>query len=259
MLSVERHQIILNHLNLHGKITIHELLDQLKVSKQTIRRDLEHLEQQGKLTKVHGGAVKKVISEKYEPSFNERINVNIEEKKKIGARAAEMIQDGDVVAFGIGTTTLQVANNIRNKKNLTILLSCVRTLNSLIELKRAGIFTGKIIFLAGEINTDLMAGLGSLTLQNMHQFQIDKAFIGGNGITLEHGLSTYDIEDGNFLKKLISISKEVTLVIDHSKRGISSLYHFAKIEQIQNVISTADVPEDWKEVLQDKNIQWIKV
>ena len=259
MIPVERHQIILNNLNLYGRITIQELLDQLKVSKQTIRRDLDYLENQGKLTKVHGGAVVKVISEKFEAPFHERLKVNIEEKKRIGVRAAEMIQDGDVIAFGIGTTTLHVADNIRNKKNLTILLSCVRTLNSLIELKRSGFFSGKIIFLAGEIDTDSMAGLGTLTLQNMNQFQVDKAFIGANGITLEQGLSTYDIEDGNFLKKIISISKEVNLVIDHSKIGISSLYQFATINKIQNIISAGDVPEDWKEVFEEKNIQWITV
>lgn len=249
--------MILQKLNMHGRVTVNELAEQLNVSKVTIRRDLEKLSQEKKLTIVHGGAIKPNFTLYEEPFINRR-EVNLEEKKRVGQAASSFINDNDVIAFGVGTTTLQVATHLQNKKNLTIIVGCVSILNVLIEQKRLGYFTGRIIFIGGEIDTEQMFVSGTLTMEILDKLNIDKAFIGANGYSVKHGLTTFLMDEGNLLKKIIKHSNEAYLVIDHSKLEAKSFYQYAEFDDVHCVICDYDPPNDWKKHLASREIRWVK-
>ncbi|UVI31289.1 DeoR/GlpR family DNA-binding transcription regulator [Paenibacillus spongiae] len=257
MLQVERMSLILAELNANGRVTVNGLAERLMVSKVTIRRDLELLNQENKLLIVHGGAIKPNFR-LYEAPFNQRHDINIDEKKQVGQKAAEFIQDYDVVAFGVGTTTLQIAKHLQNKHNLTIIVGCVSILNQLIERKKSGFFTGKIIFLGGEIDTDQMFATGTVMMDMLDRLNIDKAFIGANGYSIVNGITTYNIDEGNFLKRMILRSSEVYLVVDHTKIDAKSMYKYTEFNDVNHVICDSEPPSDWIKQLESEGVQWTK-
>lgn len=257
VMQVERVSMIMAELNVNGRVTVSGLAERLNVSKVTVRRDLDLLSRENKLLIVHGGAVKPNFT-LYEAPYSHRNAIHIEEKQRVGMKAAEMINDYDVVAFGVGTTTLQIANHLMNKKNVTILVGCVPILNSLIERKKAGYFTGKIIFLGGEIDTDQMFAMGSMTLDLLDNFHIDKVFIGANGYSITNGITTYQIDEGNLLKKMLRRSNQVHIVIDHSKIDAKSLYKYADYNEVDYVICDSDPPNNWNKRLLDAGVSWVK-
>ncbi|QHW32324.1 DeoR/GlpR transcriptional regulator [Paenibacillus rhizovicinus] len=248
--------MILAELNAKGRVTVNELAEQLNVSKVTIRRDLDVLSRENKLIIVHGGGIKPNFT-LYEAPYSDRNSVFIEEKQRVGMKAVELINDYDVIALGVGTTTIQIANHLFNKKNLTIITGCIQVLNSLIERKKSGYFTGKLIFLGGEIDTDQMFASGSMTIELLEKFHIDKAFIGANGYSIADGITTYDIDEGNFLKKMVQRSNKVHVVIDHSKIDVKSMYTYAEYNDIDCVICNIDPPIEWKEKLTSSGIDWV--
>lgn len=143
--SDERKEKILYALNSYGKISVREIATKLNVTPETIRRDLDDLEEQYKLKRVHGGAVK-ISYDKIEPAYLARQEVHHLEKS-IGQYAASLISDGDVVAIDVGTTTCEILHHLADKRNLTIILNSVFALNVLIDYQMRGRFNGRIIFL----------------------------------------------------------------------------------------------------------------
>ena len=133
----ERKNEILKELNKMGKVKVMELVDQFNVSEETIRRDLMILEEKGLLKRVYGGAIKTVF-EFEEPPFTQRTTVNQEAKVKVGKKAVELISNGDVIAIDVGTTMLEFAQCIENKKDITIFnqfSSCVVCVNRIAQSK----------------------------------------------------------------------------------------------------------------------------
>ncbi|WP_090980420.1 DeoR/GlpR family DNA-binding transcription regulator [Paenibacillus sp. CF384] len=248
--------MIVAELNAKGRVTVNELADQLNVSKVTIRRDLDALSRENKLVIVHGGGIKPNFT-LYEAPYSHRNSIYIQEKQRVGMKAVELIQDYDVIALGVGTTTIQIANHLFNKKNLTIITGCIQVLNSLIERKKSGYFTGKLIFLGGEIDTDQMFASGSMTIELLEKFHIDKAFIGANGYSIADGITTYDIDEGNVLKKMLQRSNKVHVVIDHSKINVKSMYRYAEYNDVDYVICNEDSPQEWKDKLAQEGVGWV--
>ena len=151
ILPEERKNEILNELKRIGKVKVIDLAKQFNVSEETIRRDLTQLEENGLLKKVYGGAIKTTF-QSGEPPFTQRTTVNQEEKIQIGKKAAELISDGDVIVIDVGTTTLEFAHSIQNKKNITILTNSIPVSAVLTESLNQQKFTGQILLLGGQID-----------------------------------------------------------------------------------------------------------
>lgn len=257
MLAAERERIILAELNMKGKVTVNGLADQLDVSKETVRRDLDRLSQEKKLVKVHGGAIKENFN-MYEAPYLKRTTLHAEEKKLVGKKAETFINDNDVVALGVGTTTLEIVNHLQNKNNVTFIFNGISLLNTLVERKNAGYFMGRMIFLGGEIDTDQMFTTGNITLDVLDKLYIDKAFVGAKGYSIEHGITSYYTDDGHILRQLMERSNEVYLVMDDSKIGAKSMYKFAEFDEVDYVICNEYPPENWMRRLEKHDVQWIK-
>lgn len=253
----ERKNQILYELDNYGRVSVKELAKKFQVTTETIRRDLDSLEAKCKLKRIHGGAIK-ISYDKTEPSYINRSDIFKEEKQKIGLKAAGLINDNDVIAIDVGTTTCEIIFHLRDKKNLTVLLDSIAALNILIDLKNKGIFDGKIIFLGGEINADQLSCFGPISENLLENFYVDKAFVAVGGISLQSGLTGYDVNEANLSKSIMKIAKEVVVVADHSKIGVRNFYKISELDGVDVIVCDKLAPNEWKDILTQYEINWIK-
>ncbi|SFG93109.1 transcriptional regulator, DeoR family [Desulfotomaculum arcticum] len=256
LLAEERKRIILKTLDTYGKVTVKNLSATFNVSTETIRRDLDALESNGMLKKVYGGAIELTFDGPEHP-HKQREKVYLEEKKAIGKAAAALVNDNEIIALDYGTTTIQIIPNLKNKKNLTVLTNSVPALTLLIDYKNKNLFSGKIIYLGGEINSSQMSSFGPITEKMLKEFYVDKAFIGIGGISIKHGITEYDINEGVLSKKMIGNAKESIIVADHSKIGVRQFYKIADIDLINAIVCDQKPPDDWTNDLIKSGIKWI--
>lgn len=250
MFAEERKAKILEILNTSYRIEVNDLTEELQVSESTIRRDLQDLEQAGLLKRTHGGAVK-LENTSFEPTMDEKELTNIEEKIEIGKRAASFIQDNDTVILDAGTTTLQIAKNIQ-AKNVTVL-----TNSMLIALELLNNREVEVIIAGGHARREIVSIVGPITDKIIRSFRVDKAFVGTNGITIEDGCTTPNVDEAYTKSIMIQSAKETYIVADHSKFGKVSFARIAELDEIDGIITDKGIEQNILEKYQSKNIQII--
>ena len=230
MLPQERYDAILKLLQKDSIIKEENLVSSFHISIETARRDLNYLEKQGLIKKVYGGAtlVEKGIAE---PTSRSRLIHNIEQKAAIGRKCSELIQDGDSILLEIGTTTLQVAKNIKHKKNLTVITNSIFVINELLDTDIS------LYIIGGKIRHEEQAISGAVSMFELDNFHINKAIIGAGSISLENGISDYNIEEALMRKKIIERSRQVIIVADSSKFGFDALVQVCPLSSINTIIT----------------------
>ena len=178
MISDQRHQTIINLLEDLGAVTVSDLVKEFKVSEMTIRRDLDILENQGLLRRVHGGAVSR-RGRSYEPPFMLRTSENLENKIRISQAAADLIQNGDSITLDVGTTTLEIARHLQNKQDLTVITPSLQIANELIN--HPGI---RLILTGGILRIGELSMVGHLAERIFEDFFVDKLFLGAGAVDL---------------------------------------------------------------------------
>ncbi|OME87979.1 DeoR family transcriptional regulator [Paenibacillus sp. FSL A5-0031] len=256
LLSEDRKQYILVQLDTFGKVQVISLAEQLQVSLETIRRDLFVLEEEGKLKRVYGGAVK-VQYEKGEPPYQQRQILNLEAKQVIGQRAVDLINDGNTIYMDTGTTIHEMARALRGKKRITVITNSLTVANLLTESLTQGLFNGRVIILGGEISPEQQSVSGHISQEILKNFYVDRAFVSVGGISIETGISDYDMNDSVISRMIILKAKEVIVLADHSKISIQAFCHIAPLEAIDVVVCEKDHPEAWAQELEIKGITWI--
>ncbi|MFB9279156.1 DeoR/GlpR family DNA-binding transcription regulator [Cohnella cellulosilytica] len=257
LIGEERKAYILRQLNLEGKVRTHDLVAELKVSSETIRKYMEELEAENKLKRVYGGAMKPDAARE-EPAYLKRETIHSEEKRRIGRTAATLVEDGDVVFIDDGTTTLAMIEGILGKKNITVLTICVAGMCKLIDYANRGLFSGKIYFIGGEIDASQSRSTGTVAVQMAELFYSDKAFISVDGLTAERGLTGFDAPRGVLARKIIEHAKQTIVVADKSKFGQAQLFKIADLQEVDLVISDVAAPPEWKAALKAKQVTWIE-
>ncbi|MFX3661164.1 MAG: DeoR/GlpR family DNA-binding transcription regulator [Ectobacillus sp.] len=257
ILPEERKNEILNELERVGKVKVVDLAKKFNVSEETIRRDLTILEEGGLLKKVYGGAIKTTF-QSGEPPFTQRTTVNQEEKMKIGKKAAELISDGDVIVIDVGTTTVEFAHFIQNKKNITILTNSIPVSAVLMESLNQQKFTGEILLLGGQVDPKQQSISGCLTEQMLGQFNIDKAFISAGGVSIQNGVSNYHLNESLVSRTMVDVSKQIILLADHSKFGVDTFCKVCPLERVDVIVCDQPLPEAWKNHSKLSEIDWIE-
>lgn len=251
----ERKKSIMAILNEKGKVSASELSLLFEVTTETIRRDLDELEKENKLKKVYGGAVKFKVE--VEPPHYEREFIHAEAKRKIGALAAELIEDNDVIVIDEGSTALQIIHCLESKSNLTILTSSIPALMLLIEHHKRGTFDGKIIFIGGEVNAKHLRVSGAIAEKIMEDFYVNKSFISVDGVSLENGITSYDYDRAVFTKKLMQCSETTIVLADSSKVIKRTVAKIADLKDVHIIVSDQSPPKEWSAALKKKNVRWI--
>jgi DeoR/GlpR family transcriptional regulator of sugar metabolism len=257
VLPEERKNEILNELHKMGKVKVIELVEQFNVSEETIRRDLMILEEKGLLKRVYGGAIKSVYQNQ-EPPFAQRATVNQEAKIKIGKKAIDLISNGDVIAIDVGTTMLEFAQCIENKKDITIITNSLPVSSMLTESLNQQKFSGQILLLGGIIDPMQQSINGSFTEQLLNQFNIDKAFISAGGVSAKSGVSNYHLHETLVSRKMVEVSKQVILLTDYSKFGVDTFCKVCSLEKVDVIVCDHSFPEEWNKQTKLKEINWIQ-
>jgi len=203
----------------------------LGVSEMTIRRDLDKLEKVGDVIRVYGGA-KIRTKNVYDPSIGERLMQNIKEKKAIGIKAAEFIEDGDVIAFDASTTALEVANNIKNRKELTVITNNIALSIELSESKDIA-----IMLLGGMVRKSSLSLVGSWLSKMLKYINIDKFFVSSTALSFEEGLTDATVEEVEAKKVIIDRSAKIFIIADHTKINKVSAFHVCNYKIIDKIIT----------------------
>jgi DeoR/GlpR family transcriptional regulator of sugar metabolism len=246
-----RRERILDRLRTAGNVMVGDLATDLATSEMTIRRDLKGLEAEGLVRRIHGGALL-VTSRAYEPSFHEKSAQFVEEKRRIGAAAAALVRAGDTIILSPGTTNLEVARHLAGRTNLTVVTSAV---NIAIEL--AADPDIDVIVTGGHLRGTTYALVGSLAEENLRSLHVNKLFLGGNGLTVEHGLTTPDLSVATTDRALLRSAERVIVTVDHSKIGRATLCQTAPIDQIHVLVTDGGVPAEQRRAFERAGIDVI--
>ncbi|GAA5396829.1 DeoR/GlpR family DNA-binding transcription regulator [Streptococcus uberis] len=245
MLKRERLLKIIDKVNTNGIITVNEIMQHLKVSDMTARRDLDELEKAGKLVRIHGGA-QSISSpiKKLEKSNIEKLNVQTKEKKEIASFAATLINDGETIFIGPGTTLEFFAEQLIDK-TIRIVTNSLPVFDILKNNDSID-----LILIGGEYRNITGAFVGSLTNQTISTLKFSKAFIGCNGI-YQNDIATYNESEGQIQRIALNNAIEKILLVDNQKFNAYDFSVFYQLDQIDKTITDSRIqPEvfnDYKE------------
>jgi DeoR family transcriptional regulator of aga operon len=231
LIPAQRRERIQEQLSILKIVSSAELCEMLDVSEATIRRDLEWLENEGVLTRTHGGAI---LNERIqlEPEYQQRANRHPEEKRLIGAAAADLIEDGDIVFINSGTTTTQLIHHIRSDADITVITN---NLSAALEIGDPGF---ELVLLGGIFQPKSNSVAGNFALRNLGQVYANKSFIGVDGITIKHGYTVPSSAEAEVIRFMLERTRgPVSVLADHSKWGIVSNFEVARIEDVHRVIT----------------------
>jgi len=235
MNAVERQGKIVNVTHERGAISIPDICEMFDISEMTARRDLNELDRQGLLRRVHGGAVAN-LGRSYEPPFRTRSVKNQAVKAAIGLKAAELVYDGDSIALDVGTTTLEIVRGLQNKRNLTIITSCLQIANLVVDTLALGA-SARLILTGGILRAHEYSMVGSIPQRVYQDFHVDKAFLGIGGISLEDGLTEYNIDDAETKRVLIRSAREKIIVADSTKFGVTTFATVGPITAVDRIVT----------------------
>jgi DeoR family fructose operon transcriptional repressor len=232
LIPAQRREQIQEYLALHKIARTVDLCNLLDASEATIRRDLEWLERDGVLERSHGGAI---LSQRMviEPEYGQRAQYYPEEKRSIGAMAASLIEDNDIVFINSGTTTAQILHHIPKDVRATII-----TNNTIASCEVGDNIEYEIVLLGGTLNNKIHSVTGSYTVGNLSQIYADKTFFGVDGISLKYGCTVPTNPEAEIVRMMIARTRGlVAVVTDHSKWGVVSNFEVAKVDQINKLIT----------------------
>ena len=240
MFIEERHKCILILLEKDGKVIVKELSDRFNVSESMIRKDLQTLEKENLLKRTYGGAIRLTRKIVKEVSYLKRIHIDIEKKEKVALKAYEMINDNDTIFLDASSISYYIAKLIAAEDKKVTIITNMIVLASVIECTK----NIQIIYIGGNYNTIAGGTIGSHAINAIKNYHCDKAFVGCVGINAESGiLSTSISEDANTKIAIMDISREVYLLLLNRRFNIDSVFNFAKLSEIDSII-TEDIPDD---------------
>jgi len=246
MLAIERRNEILSKLREDKKVLVGDLSKYYKVTEETIRRDLDLLEQKGLAKKTYGGAV--LLDDlKEELPYNIRKQTNIKEKKIIAELVADMIEDGEHLMLDASTTSLYIAKSIKNKENITIITNSLEVMFELSDKKG-----WRILSTGGLMKEGALALIGPQTEKMIDNYHVDKAIISCKGIDKNKGISDSNESDVEIKKHMIQSAKEVILVVDNAKFDKISFVHTGDLSQIDYIVTDVKPSQEWQDIL-DRN------
>lgn len=249
MLPLERRKYILELIEKRNSISVAELSQLLRVSDMTIRRDLRNLSNDGLLERVYGGALSR-RGRSYEPPYVLRTTEHIEPKEIIGRCAAGMVSEGDSVALDIGTTTLELAKELRGTSNLTVITASVHIANILSDAPNM-----RLILSGGILRKEELSLIGHVAEGTFQDFHVDKAFVGVGGLDIQDGLTEYNVEDMLVKRAMIANAGQVIVVADSSKLGKTCFATIAPISVVDVLVTDALIPREMADQLTAKGIE----
>ena len=232
-------------------LSISELSSILNIPKITIRRDLDYLAKEKRIKKTHGGAIIERAKD-YEPPYMIRSLEMTEQKKAIGKLAASLIPENSLIFIDVGTTLLELAKNLPADKNISVITNWIPITEELGKKMFSNLF-----LLGGKVNCREMSIIGNYPLQFLDNFNIEICFIGLGGISIDHGLTDYTVEEIEIKKQMIQRSKVKIVLADHTKFNRLAPIKICDLSDIDTIITSEGLEEEIKQKYEDSGIKII--
>lgn len=244
----ERKQMIVELVNTNVKTTVAELCKKFSVSPATIRNDLRELEEGGLLRRTHGGAISNRRAN-FEPNAYQKEVERIHQKQAIAQIATAYVNEGDTIAIDTGTTTFELAKQLTDYRNITVVTNDLQIAAYLERNSNAG-----IIMAGGAVRRNFHCTAGRKAIETIADLNVDRAFIGANGLSVKRGVTTPNIETAQVKEKLIEQSEEVVVLADSSKIGKVSFARYADIKDVDVLVTDDEVDIEQLELIKSKGV-----
>jgi DeoR/GlpR family transcriptional regulator of sugar metabolism len=248
MLAAKRQSMIAEEIRRRGAVRVSELTELLGVSDMTIRRDLDVLEGNGLVEKVHGGATARTTPSTDEPGFDAKSRRQFAEKEAIAKAAAELVQPGQAIALSAGTTTWRLAHHLSDVADLTVVTNSMQVANVLHRQARPDL----TVVLIGGVRTPSDALVGPIAVTALRSLHVDMLFMGVHGMAEDSGFTTPNLLEAETNKALVASAEQLVVVVDHTKWGVRGLSRFAHLADAQMLVSDDGLGEDAQTVLADQ-------
>ncbi|SDN88366.1 DeoR/GlpR family DNA-binding transcription regulator [Alkalicoccus daliensis] len=257
MLNVEskvdrRHKNIIKELKKHGKVKVGELSKSLSVTDETIRRDLEFLENQKVLIRTRGGAVQSA-SEGFEVPSMEREQKHLEEKEAIARQALELVEEGEIIAIDASTTSLQLAKLLPNM-SLTVITNSIHVS---IELAKKEQIT--VILTGGYLRKESMSLVGITSDKIINDYHVNTFFMSCTAIDASWGVSDSHEMQARTKQRIAELADKIVVLADHTKFEQRSLVKWINLDEVDTIISTNDLEDSLAEKYEQKVKHFLRV
>ncbi|MGE5485379.1 MAG: DeoR/GlpR family DNA-binding transcription regulator [Ignavibacteriales bacterium] len=249
MRGSERRKALLEAIKQQPIVSPASLASEFKVSPETIRRDLGRLERDGLVAKVHGG-VAAIRQRGAEVPYETRAVENVAEKRAIAQEALSLVVPGDSLIIEGGTTAMEFAGLLKGRDDLLILTPSIQ-----LATMMAASSDCRIVLVGGWLRRKDLIIYGNIASEMVRNFHVDKAFIGGAGLSYRHGLTDYFDEEVNLRKEIMKAAEQVILLVDHSKFFNTALLSVAPISSINTLITDDMAPEPELELIRKAGVE----
>ncbi|WP_407353471.1 transcriptional repressor AgaR [Luteimonas sp. R10] len=223
-----------------GSVQVGALARRFGVSMQTVRKDLRYLAERGVMTRAYGGAIDSGVvgGAAIEPPYEAKRTVNLEQKRRIGQRAATLVRPGDTIAIDSGTTSIQLAEALPDI-DVTVVTNDFGVLGALTAKHNVN-----IVMLGGELRRKNMAFYGGLTVEALGALHVDRLFLGVDGFDLERGITTHYEPEALLNRKMVEAARVVVAITDSSKFGRVCLHRIIPVSAMDTLITDTGAPEE---------------
>lgn len=254
MLATQRRQLILHSIENDGAVTVSRLAIALGVSEMTVRRDLDILEKDGQVVKVHGGATAPKMDRSVEPGFAAKVQLEQQSKIAIANVATQMVRPGAAVALTAGSTTYAIAQSLIHIPNLTLITNSIRVA----ELFHDGVASDTEVIVIGGTRTPSDALVGPMANRNISNLNIDICFMGVHGMDAQAGITSPNLLEAETNRALSEVSRQFVVVADSTKWGIIGLHTIAPLSEISTLITDSEISQAALNTIRE-NIDDIKI
>jgi DeoR/GlpR family transcriptional regulator of sugar metabolism len=235
MLKRERHAYIMREIDIHNKVLSSDLSIQLTVSEDTIRRDLQELDEKGILTKVHGGA----LSKSFHFTLQNNTVYSQPEKRIIAHKARELIKDGMLVLLSGGTTIIELVKSLPAELNATFITTSIPTALELLDHPNI-----EVIFIGNKLLKNAQMAVGAEVVQRLSEIKCDLCFLGTNSIDIENGITDLELEVIEVKRAMMSSTKKTISLSISKKLNTVQRMVVCKIEAVDILITELDPGDD---------------
>ncbi len=247
MLPVERHREIVDRVETAGSMRTVELANALKVAEETIRRDLEKLDAEGRLVRIHGGA-SRVSDERREIPFDVREVVNLEQKREMAQSAIEYVREGDVIALDASSTVREIARLIPDRP-LTVITNSIAVTTTLLDRTRV-----RVVSTGGTLDGPSLSYTGTLAEEVLERFAINRTFLSCTAFDIERGLAVATEEHARIKRRMIQLADETILLVDASKFSAQGVEFFAVPGEVDLLITDAGTDQTVLRALKEQGV-----
>lgn len=249
----ERRQEILRRINELGRVSVGDLSQQFCVSEVTIRADLQALADSNLVVRTHGGAV---TANRALPdiSLSSRLTQQVREKDRIGEAGAAMVVDGDSIFLDSSSTALAIARQLKDRRHVTIISNSLAVAHEMLDAPGV-----TVVMPGGTLRRETASLIRADSLDALRRFNIEKGFFGAHGLSVPEGLTDVSADEADMKRPLVDMCRRVVAIVDATKWGRVGLASFARLDQIDCVITDTHVSTDLTDQVRAQGIEVVAV